>query len=133
MLRRRLSAANPQRSVEDRVNPIGGIDFSPNLDDDAVMEMQRRNRVLFALLTTLRMRPVADDVGPETLAEWNTLRIQGAIRVLEEELLHRPRAGRDGGHHSRRTGPLLPVPRPVWPGSELGARERGLIDQLGAA
>jgi hypothetical protein len=118
--------------VEDRVNPIGGIDFSPNLDDDAVMEMQRRNRVLFALLTTLRMRPVGDDVGPETLAAWNTLRIQGAIRVLEEELYTGPELVAMGAITPAELARFFRA-APGLGGSELGARERELIDQLGAA
>jgi hypothetical protein len=118
--------------VEDRVTPIGGIDFSQDLDDHAVMEMQRRNRVLFAMLMTLRMRPIADDVGPESLAEWNTLRIQGAMRVLEEELYTGPElvamAAITPAELARFAGSA-----PGLAGRDPGARERGLIDQLGTA
>ena len=114
------------------MNPIGGIDFSPNLDDDAVMEMQRRNRVLFALLTTLRMRPIADDVGPETLAEWNTLRIQRAMRVLEEELYTGPELVAMGAITPAELARFAGA-APGLAGSDPGARERGLIDQLGTA
>ena len=113
------------------MNPIVGMDFSPNLDDDAVVEMQRRNRVLFALLMTLRMRPIAEEVGPE-LAEWNMLRIHGAIRVLEEELYTGPELVAMGAITAAE---LARFDRAAigLAEREPGARERLLIDQLGTA